>query len=87
MFPPGYDHNDFMATLALVHMMYRQANVCLVKVKNLNKVWNMFTVNNKDTRTLPLVLLILNIVNIDILNVEHLSHLFYDMLKSLTLNR
>ena len=35
----------------------------------------MFTVNNKDTRTTPLTSLILNIVNIDILNIEQLSHL------------
>ena len=44
----------------------------------------MFTVNNKDIRTTPLTLLILNIVNIDILNIEQLSH-FILVLKLLTL--
>ena len=38
----------------------------------------MFKVNNKDT--------ILNVVNIDILNIEQLSHLFL-VLKLITLNR
>ena len=31
-----------------------QANTCMFKVNNYNKVWNMFTVNNKDTRMTPL---------------------------------
>ena len=63
-----------------------QSNVCQFKVNNKKKVWNMFTVNNKDTRTTPLTSLILNIVNIDILNIELLSHVIL-MLKLLTLNR
>ena len=46
----------------------------------------MLTVNNKDTRTTPLTSLILNIINIDILNIEHLSQLIL-VLKLLTLNR
>ena len=35
----------------------------------------MFTVSNKDTKTTSLTSLILNIVSIDILNIEQLSHL------------
>ena len=46
----------------------------------------MFTVNNKDTRTTPLTLLTLNIVNIDTLNIKQLSHVIL-VLKLLTLNR
>ena len=46
----------------------------------------MFTVNNKDTRKTPLTSLLLNIVNIDILNIEQLSHLIF-LFKLLTLNR
>ena len=46
----------------------------------------MFTVNNKDTRATPLKSLILNIINIDILNIEQLSHLIL-VLNLLTLNR
>ena len=46
----------------------------------------MFTVNNKDTITTLLTSLILNIVNIDIVNIEQLSHLIL-ALKLLTLNR
>ena len=46
----------------------------------------MFTVNNKDTRATPLTSLIVNIVNIDILNIEQLSHIIL-VLKLLTLNR
>ena len=38
-----------------------------------HKVWNMFSDNNKDTRATPLILLILNIVNIDIFNIKQLS--------------
>ena len=45
----------------------------------------MFIVNRKDTRTTPLTSLILNIVKIDILNIEQLSHLIL-VLKLLTLN-
>ena len=33
-----------------------------------HKVWNMFAVENKDTRTTPLTSLILNVVNTDNLN-------------------
>ena len=47
---------------------------------------SMFTVNNKDTRTTSLTSVILNIVNIDILNIEQLSHIIL-VLKLLTLNR
>ena len=46
----------------------------------------MLTANNKDTRTTPFTLLILNIVNSDILNVEQLSHLIL-VFKLLALNR
>ena len=46
----------------------------------------MFTVNSKDSRMTPLTLLILNIVKIDILNIEKLSHLIL-VLKLLPLNR
>ena len=48
-----------------------QANACLFKVNNQNKIGNIFTVNNKDTRTTRLISLILNIVNIDILNAHY----------------
>ena len=34
----------------------------------------MFAVNNKDKRTTPVTSLLLNFVNIDILNIEQLSH-------------
>ena len=67
------------------HFNMNQANVCLFKVNNQNKVLNMFTVNNKDTRTTPLTSLILNIVNIDILNIDKFTHLTL-VLKLLTLN-
>ena len=46
----------------------------------------MFRVNNKYTRMMPLTSLILSIVNIDILNIEQLSHLIL-VLKLLMLNR
>ena len=42
--------------------------------------------NNKDTRTTPLISLILNIVNIVIINIEQLSHIII-VLKFLTLKR
>ena len=60
-----------------------QANAYLSKVNSQSKVWNMFTANNKDIRTTPLISLMLNIVNIDILNIEQLSHLII-LLKQLT---
>ena len=41
-----------------------------VQSQELGQILNMFTVNNKDTRTTPLTSLILNIVNIDITNNE-----------------
>ena len=41
-----------------------------VQSQELGQILNMFTVNNKDTRTTPLTSLILNIVNIDIPNNE-----------------
>ena len=63
-----------------------QANFCLFKVSHYNKVWNMFTANNKHTRTTLLTSLILNIVNIDILNIEQVSRIIL-VLKLLTLNR
>ena len=44
----------------------------------------MSTVNNKDIRTTPLTSIIWNIVNIDILHIEQLSHLIL-VLKLLTL--
>ena len=46
----------------------------------------MFTVNNKDTRRAPSTSLILNIFNIDVLNIEQLSHHII-VLTLLTLNR
>ena len=48
-----------------------QVKFCLLKAT----MRNMFTVNNKDTRTTPLTSLILNIANIDILNIKQLSKL------------
>ena len=63
-----------------------RANVCMFKANNQNKVWNMLTFNNKDTRTTLLTSLILNTINIDILNIEQLLHLIL-ALKLLTLNR
>ena len=54
-----------------------QPNIYLFKVNNKNKVWNMLTVNNKDTRTTPLTSLILNIVNIEILNIKHTFHTLF----------
>ena len=44
------------------------------------------SVKNKDTRTRSLTSLILNIVNIDIFNIEQLSH-FILVLKVLTLSK
>ena len=54
-------------------------NVCLFNMNQAN-VWLFerclqFTGEIKDTRTTPLTSLILNIANIDILNIEQLSHL------------
>ena len=58
------------------------ANVCLFKVKNKNKVWNMFTVTDKDTRMTHQW----HRFSISILNLEQFSHLIF-VLQLLTLNR
>ena len=47
----------------------KQMFACSKSTIRTKKYWNMFTVNNKDTRMTPLTSLLLNIVNIDILKV------------------
>ena len=56
-----------------------------VQSQRLEQSLNIFTFNNKDTKTRSLTSLILNIVKIDILNIEQLSHLILQ-LKLLILN-
>ena len=60
----------------------RHANIYLLKVaiKTLEKVWNMFKVNNKDTRTVN------ECSYVFIVNFEHISQLFLVFLL-LTLKR
>ena len=43
----------FLSSKSVCLFDMNPAKVCLFKVNNKNKVWNMFTVNNKDTRKTP----------------------------------
>ena len=65
---------------------YEPNNRVSVQSEKLKQSLKYDTFNNKDTRTTPLKLLILNILNNRFLNVKKLSHLIL-VLKLLTLNR